>query len=293
MEASILIVSHDRKTELQKTLQILEDIINKDKHEVRVFLDGSTDGSQELEEDFPWVYWYSSEKTIGASGARNILYSKAKGETLFGFDDDAHPLQKDFIARTKNLFRSNENLGIIGFQEIKGIYETIPEELFVIKVEYLTNEFLGCGFAIKKEVYEKTRGFPVWIDIYGEEVCVAWETMIQGYDILFTSKIRVHHRVNKQTRRELGANYLRFEKQLKNTTFFYFVYYPFPWLIIKIIKLHLHNFTKYALKDRIFLKQYFKAGWNILKGLPEVWQFRRPLSKNTIDHIKKMKTPLY
>lgn len=293
MEASILIVSYNRKAELQKTLGILKGTFNKDKHEVRVFLDGSTDGSRELEEDFPWVYWYSSEKTIGASGARNLLYSKAKGEILFGFDDDAHPLQKDFIARSKVLFRSNEKLGIIGFQEIKGAYDTVPEELFVNKVEYLANEFLGCGFAIKKEVYEKTRGFPVWIDIYGEEVCVAWETLIQGYDILFTSQLRVHHRVDRQRRKELGANYFRFEKQLKNTTYFYLVYYPFPLLVKKIAKLYLHNFKRYAVQDRTFFNSFFSALGEVVLNLPRILKHRKPVTKEDLRKIKQLRNPGY
>src|SRR5690606_11883569 len=120
-----------------------------------------------------------SEANLGASKARSILYKKAKGLIFFGFDDDAHPLQQDFIDLSENIFTENSNVGIIAFKEIKGIFESnkdIPETFQKQKEDYLVKDFLGCGFAIRKEVYEKTRGFPVWIDIYGEDVCVAMET---------------------------------------------------------------------------------------------------------------------
>ena len=104
MEASILIVSKNRRDELRKTISILEKCVNKREHEILVFLDGCTDGSGELQEEFPWIQWYSSEVSIGASRARNLLYKEARGSVLFGFDDDAHPMQEDFLQLTIEIF---------------------------------------------------------------------------------------------------------------------------------------------------------------------------------------------
>ena len=296
MEASILIVSRNRKAELQKTLSILENYISKERHEIRVFLDGVSDGSEELERIFPWVHWDGSEETLGASRARNILYRKAKGEILFGFDDDAHPLQSDFIKKTSVIFDAQKNLGIIGFREIKGIFKNddqIPQQLLKESEDYFSNEFLGCGFAIRKEVYDRTRGFPVWIDIYGEEVCVAWETMVEGYDILFTGKVIVNHRVDRQKRKAVGAGYFRFEKQLKNTTYFYLVYYPFPLLLKKILKLYLHNFRKYALRDGKFFKAFFAAFVEVVVHMNNILKYRRPVTKENLRKIKQLRNPGY
>ncbi|QED37754.1 glycosyltransferase family 2 protein [Antarcticibacterium arcticum] len=296
MEASILIVSRNRKRELEKTLGILECYINKDCHEIRVFLDGCSDGSEELEKQFPSVYWYNSKMVLGASVARSILYEKAIGKFLFGFDDDAHPLQRDFIKMTSDLFKKNKNLGIISFREIKGVFkndEEIPEDMLTEREDYFSNEFLGCGFAMKKQVYDKTRGFPVWIDIYGEEVCLAWETLIKGYSIMISNHIMVNHRVDQQKRKTSGAGYFRFGKQLKNTTFFYLVYYPFPLLIKKILRLWYHNFSKYALRDRKFLKEYFLALGQTAGNFKRILKFRRPVTKKELLKIKTLKNPGY
>jgi hypothetical protein len=76
-----------------------------------------------------------------------------------------------------------------------------------------------------------TNGFPVWIDIYEEESCLSIEVMDKAFDILYTNAIKVNHRVNIAKRKLNKQNYFRFERQLKNTTF----YYPYP--LLKIIKL--------------------------------------------------------
>ena len=84
MHASILIVSKNRKEELTRTIEILEAYLDQRIHETRVFLDGCTDGSEQLMDEFENIHWFSSKESIGASRARNVLYKTALGELLFG-----------------------------------------------------------------------------------------------------------------------------------------------------------------------------------------------------------------
>lgn len=283
MQTSIVIVSKDRKEELDKTLTILQGIIDVSSNEILVFLDGCTDDSQELKEKHKYIEWYFSEKSIGASAARKKLYAHAKGEILIGFDDDAHPLNANFIETTRVLFNENENTAIIAFEEIRGIFASDMEALNNSKLEklhYFTSEFVGCGFAIRKESYNRTYGFPIWIDIYGEEACVAIEILDLGYDILYTNAIKVNHRVNKIERIAKGKNYFRFGKQLKNETLFYLVYYPNP--IKKIVWLYWHNFKTYAIKEKKYFNIYISTIFRVLFLVPKILKFRNPVSINTI-----------
>lgn len=296
MKASILIVSKNRKVELSKTLFILKDYIKLECSEVCVFLDGCTDDSWMLKNVFPWVNWQSSETSLGASKARNILYKTAKGEIFFGFDDDAHPLQPNFIELSQALFAQKPNLGIIAFNEVKGVFETdesIPKKFLLERNDFYVKDFIGCGFAIKKDIYDRTRGFPVWIDIYGEEVCVALETLELGYDILFTHKIIVNHRVDVKLRKSEGANYYRFGKQLKNTSFFYLVYYPFPLVLKKVGRLYFLNFKKYGWKDKSFFREYFSAFWQMFINIRGVIKHRRPISRKTLGVFNSLSNPNY
>lgn len=294
MKASILIISKNRKEELAFTLSRLKSMVDISIHEILVLLDGCTDGSEELCIQFDWVDWTILKDSIGASSARNLLYKKASGSIFIGFDDDAHPLQDDFITIVTSIFEENNNLGIIAFQEIKGVFKSEEEALSQKqnkKVEYLCNEFIGCGFAITKNVYLATNGFPLWIDIYGEESCVAIEVIANKKDILYTNRVSVNHRVNMQARLNSGMNYFRFEKQLKNTFFYFIVYHKNP--SFKIMKMLWHNFRKYALKDSTFFKSYFKTMGIIILQIPKVLKYRKPVSKSAIKKKQELASPIF
>ena len=289
MQASILIISKNRRNDLLRTLLILEKLIDKTQVEVLVFLDGCTDNSMNLCQELKWVRWFESSKSIGASSARHQIYPLAKSEILIGLDDDAHPLTIDFLEQTLNLFQQFTNVGIIAFEEVKGVFVSDSEALKESEKntkQFLTSDFIGCGFAIRKSVYNAIRGFPVWIDIYGEESCVAIEVLGKGYDILYSNRIKVNHRVNIEERKLRKQNYFRFGKQLKNTTYYFLVYYPFPF--ISILKLYWHNFKKYAVTDRECFKIYFSTLFTVLFNFIAILKYRTPVDKSLILKMRKL-----
>tara|TARA_R100000353_G_scaffold176126_2_gene149422 strand:+ start:15583 stop:16479 length:897 start_codon:yes stop_codon:yes gene_type:complete len=291
MEISICIVSKNRKIELQKTLSILASCIDITKHEVLVFLDGCTDNSSKLAREFPWVKWTTIAKSVGASKARSLLFIKASGKYIIGFDDDAHPIQPDFIEKCIAIFQRHPKVGIIAFKEITGVYnkEDLTKQANQSLIEYPCSEFVGCGFAVRSDVYNATRGFPEWIDIYGEENCLSIEVLSKNYTILYTNAIAVNHRINVQNRLEQGKNYFRFGKQLKNSTFYYFVYYPNP--IKKIGKLYYHNLNKYALTDFKYLKIFFKTFFLCIFKLPLLMKYREPVDLDVIKLKESLPFP--
>ena len=288
MQISFLIVTKNRPEDLAFTLMKLKELMDFTIHEVLVFIDGCPK-TEAIINDFDWVNWTVSKKSISASPARNSLYKKAKGQIFIGLDDDAHPISEAFIKSIEEDFSANPNLGIIAFQEIRGLYKSDFEALNLAKYTepYYTNDFIGCGFAIKKKVYDASRGFPVWIDIYGEEPALALEVIDLGYQIVYNSKIIVNHRVDIVKRKLQGKNYFRFEHQLKNTIRLYLVYYKSP--LIKIAKLLLHNFKKYALKDFKYFKAFVYVCLSILLKLPTILSYRRPVKASTLHIIKKLK----
>lgn len=291
MKASILIISKNRKVDLDFTLQVLEKTIDYLNQEILVFLDGCTDDSISLKGKYEQVRWFEGVKSIGASAARQFLYPKAKGNFLIGLDDDAHPLTSDFINKTICIFEEKPTLGIIAYQEIKGVFgsdEKAIDSVDSIKEEFLCNEFVGCGFAIRKEVYNLTGGFPVWIDIYGEEACLAIEVIAKGYDIMYSNEIKINHRVNIQERKKSKHNYFRFGKQLKNATFYYIVYYQNP--LYKIFRLYEHNFRKYALMDLKYCAIFLSVIVQVLLHFPRVIKHRKPIDKKIILKMNRLRT---
>jgi hypothetical protein len=53
-------------------------------------------------------------------------------------------------------------------------------------------------------VYKATNGFPCLVDIYGEESAGSIEVIAKGFDILYTNRIVVNHRVNMELRIKAG-----------------------------------------------------------------------------------------
>lgn len=289
MQASILIVSKNRKHELLKTLRIIDSLIDRSQVEVLVFLDGCTDNSEFLVVELEWVRWFVSSKSIGASAARHQIYPLANAEILIGLDDDAHPLNKDFVNLTEILFQDNPNVAVLAFEEVKGVFATDSqaiEQSEKIAKQFFCADFIGCGFAIRKSAYMAINGFPIWIDIYGEESCVSIEIMAKGHDILYTNQVKINHRVNKEERKLKKQNYFRFGKQLKNSTYYFLVYYPIPFH--GILKLYWHNFKKYALMDWEYFKIYFTTVFVALINTPRILKYRNPVDKNLILKMRSL-----
>ncbi|WP_124980923.1 glycosyltransferase family 2 protein [Nonlabens xiamenensis] len=292
MTFSFLIVTRNRPNDLEVTLKRLHDIMNLDTDEVMVFIDGCN-ATKALISKYTWVQWHSSDKQLGASPARHQLYPLATKDILIGLDDDAHPLETNFLDQVNTRFRESEHIGIIAFQEITGIFENDSKALSQAKkgVEFKTNEFVGCGFAMRRSVYEQIVGFPTWMDIYGEESAVAIQVLDKNYDIVYSYDIKVNHRKDSQGRRASGANYFRFEKQLVNTLGFYLIYYPKPTR--KILKTIWHNGKKYAFKNPTYFSKYCKAILTLLIQLPNYLQRRDPVDPSTIQKRNALQNLTY
>lgn len=291
MRISFLIVTKNRPEDLRLTLNKLKQLIDRSLHEVLVFIDGCVK-TEAIIVDYNWVNWTISKESISASPARNALYKKAKGTIFIGLDDDAYPISENFIEKIEANFKEHSKLGIIAFQEVRGLFKSQNEALNYSKIgkNYFSNDFVGCGFAIAKKVYNETNGFPVWIDIYGEEPAVALEVLDLGYDILYCYDIKVNHRVDVKKRKSQGRNYFRFERQLKNSIRLYLVYYPNP--LLKIAKLLLHNFKKYAVSDWKYFKSFISVCVMTIFKLPHIVNYRKPVKQSTIvkrETIKYLK----
>ena len=127
------------------------------------------------------------------------------------------------------------------------------------------------------------------MDIYGEETCVSLEVINNGYDILYTSAISVNHRVDKNLRKKQGNNYFRFGRQLRNSGFYFLIYYKYP--LKSILKLFANNLIKYSNLDFTFFKTFLATLFVFLIKFPKVLlKHRQPVTNNTID--KKRRLPL-
>lgn len=260
--------------------------------EVLVVVDGCHVTKEMDKTEFDWVDWYYLDKTIGASRARNFLFKLAKGDYLIGLDDDANFISKNPLFYIEEIFRKNLNLGIIAFQEKRG--RNLMIDSLDLEPQYLeVNDFIGCGFCINRNIYLITQGFPIWMDIYGEESCLSLEVLDKGYKIIYTNMIVVHHRIDKEARNLRGHDLFRFGKSLVNGNKYFLVYYPIHMLPKYLFSIFYHNLLKYSCKNKTYFWVFFKSYIYLLFNLFIIIKHRKPVKTETIMLRKKLKAIQY
>ncbi len=199
MRGSFVIVNYNRKDELLLTISKTKDVIINDPtaYEIIIVDNASTDGSAAaVKAQHPDVILIENEVNIGAP-AWNAGFAKAKGDYFIILDDDSH-LESGLDEALQYLDR-NSNVGVLALNIKGGAYNT-----FDWKDMAETVGFIGCGFILRRELYEKIGGYAPWIFLYTNE----WEYGIRcldaGYKIIYYEKCHVIHRtssINRTTKR--------------------------------------------------------------------------------------------
>jgi glycosyltransferase involved in cell wall biosynthesis len=112
---SVVIPTHNRKTLLRGCMESLANQSYKD-YEVIVVGDGSTDGTEylirEMQKDLRTLRYFRQE-ALGHSVARNLGFSKARGEIIASIDDDCVP-EPDWLERIDKSFTQRPEIAAVG-----------------------------------------------------------------------------------------------------------------------------------------------------------------------------------
>lgn len=160
--------------------------------------DGSVDAVRSL---FPEVIIINNENN-GIAGW-NKAFSQARGQYLLALDNDAHP-KKDALGKLVSAFTEHNEVGIIACNIVinnKGKEQSAFRHITTSSNEIQeTYDFIGCGVAIRKEVFTAIGGFADFIFMYGHETEYSIRAMSHGFRIFIRSDIIVYHRVSPASR---------------------------------------------------------------------------------------------
>lgn len=292
---SLIILNYNRKDEV---LYTLDNIFSSNKNtpfEVILIDQNSTDGSQEaIKTKFPQVILYCSDINLGVAGGRNKGAELANGDIFIVIDDDAHFNTFNSLEKIKNLFNKDSEIGIIGFKILgkdNKIRDWVYNSLSLKHSDkaFYTQQFVGCGHAIRADLFRKINGYSESLFFWGEEIEFCLKTYRDtDYKIIYHPSIEVIHRVSQLSRyhwktdRTFYKSRNRFALILnyypKNSAFFYifqiyfFLGYFFQSLKNHSFKYFLNGFVasfKLEIKTRklskkqlesysiCYLKQYF------------------------------------
>jgi len=112
---SVIIPTYNRKMKLLRLLEsIYESDYNKDRIEIIVIDDASTDGtSEEINKKFPGVITIRNQIELLPSASRNIGIMRTKGEFIFLIDDD-NVVDRNCIKELLKTLLHNEKIGFVG-----------------------------------------------------------------------------------------------------------------------------------------------------------------------------------
>ncbi len=221
---SIIIPSYNRVDMLRDSLNsIAQQTYPKDKFEVIVVDDGSTDGTKDIvEEKFPFTLRYFRQNNQGVIIARNLAARNSSADILVFLDDDII-LEPDYLTYLMREHAASQNGIVVGTVNIRcdGATPLCPDldTLFSSTqntVDLAFTDVSGNNMSIRRSgLFEVGmfqdlgfQGSGPWCD-----VDIAYRAYLQGFDFRRSTKAKCWHR-------DYFANNLdRYKKRVKTSAF--------------------------------------------------------------------------
>jgi len=239
MEASVIIITKNQKSLLQKSLPLLLNQKLKGKYEIVVVDSGSTDGAREYLESLPIRLVKIKPENFNFASAFNAGAKRARGKYLIRLSGDVIPFKKNFLRELLKPFKDLKVGGTYGkymitdrkayqypdfwpaerFPRKMARYSMYPNPIKMLINSKFREEifnFAGGCCAIRREIWKK-RPFNKKL-IAGEDAEYAWFLHIIGYDIVYNPKAKVihEHRVIQHGRQAfIGGVFSKFMWQLR------------------------------------------------------------------------------
>jgi GT2 family glycosyltransferase len=293
---SFVFLTCNRLESLARALESVFRVSTDDRFEVIVVDNGSAvDLSTPLTERFPTVRCFSLADNTGVSVGRNFGAAQAMGEILIFIDDDAVLLTEDILERLSAYFSGNSGLALVAFKIVNDALDRVLSHEFPMKTfdealverEQKVGYFVGCGFAVRRSVFEKLGGFCPEL-FYGlEELDLSYRLIDQGFDILYSPSIVVRHSASPEVRRDDSWYYNMMKSRIVVVLRNLPMWAAVPHLLTWHVGLGVH------------------AAWNghlgsFLKGIADGWRMagtawgsRRPIQVTTARRIHSLSGRLF
>jgi GT2 family glycosyltransferase len=168
LSATVVIVTKDRKDEVGRAVDSC--LSQTADFELLVLDDGSRDGTAAfVQQHYPKARVVRSEISRGYIARRNEAAKLAKGEIIISMDDDAEFSGTDTVSRILEQFDDNRIAAIaIPFVNMR-INDKIHQASPSADSIWITNEFVGTAYAVRKDVFLQFSGFRESLFHQGEE----------------------------------------------------------------------------------------------------------------------------
>lgn len=262
MKLSIVILNYNVRYFLELCLKSVQAAISNIDAEIIVVDNNSTDDSCKIvKELFPEVKLIENKENFGFSKGNNIGVSHAKGEYLCILNPDT-VVAEDTFDRLLTFVKTKEKLGVVGCKLINGVGDFLPEskrntpyvsaaikKLLGNTKDYYASHInenksgkvdvlVGAFMFLKREVYNKFKGFDEDYFMYGEDIDLSYRVLKKGYDNYYFGETTIIHFKGESTlkdrfyaRRFYGAMQVFYEKHFRKNI----IFDTLVWLGIRLV----------------------------------------------------------
>ena len=181
---SVVIPSHNRKQELERVLESLENQTYPDERYEIVVIDDSVPPIEVKES--PKVKYFHIAPT-GHTEARNIGVMRSRGEIISFTDDDCLP-EKEWLEKISSHFCNPSISGVEG--------KTITEKMgvnFHATENLKGGNYPTCNLSFRRHVLESMGGFDEKYGFFREDTDLAFSVLENGGKIIFADNVVVFH----------------------------------------------------------------------------------------------------
>jgi len=254
IKLSIVFLNFNKLEETKQTCKTLQRLCEK-RNDIEIIAvdNGSEDGTAEYlqaQQNITAILLTTNDGIAGYSEG----FVKAKGQFLLILDDDSSPVNLTSIDQTIKKFDQYPEIGLIAahIQMPNGEPQWswhLPKTNSFSRSPF----FIGCGFIIRRDLFEKIGWYPEHFFLYQNEIDVSFQVRLHGFDIFYDPECIIVHRGIPSQR----PGWRRVFFPTRNTLLLLRQYYPQPqvsYLIFSRLMIGLVRAITFGQ-----LKTYFKA----------------------------------
>ncbi|MCA9285740.1 MAG: glycosyltransferase [Phycisphaerales bacterium] len=256
--ATIVITTHNRKAHLRNAiLSALEQIGD---NEVLVIADACVDGTIEMvRREFPQVRLEVSDERRGLIVQRNRAARISEAPVLVSIDDDVILPSRDIVARALACF-DHPRIGAVALPHINFIGDrTMPwfPVLPDANRRWISRTFVGCGSALRRDVFLQLGGYHEHLFHWGEEVDYCMRLLDAGMAVQVSDGHPIHHFPVQQDRHTKARNiYLQ-----RNSILNHWYSAPTPFLPGLLVREAFAAFGRSLARRELLPLQSMVLGW--------------------------------
>ncbi|HEY9636857.1 MAG TPA: glycosyltransferase family 2 protein [Coleofasciculaceae cyanobacterium] len=210
-DIDVVLLSWNRS---QMTLETVHNLIKQEDVNLKIWIVDQGSKEEELQllkeatKQYPNVQITELKRNVGVPAGRNIGTHLGNAEYTVSIDNDAIFESSDALKRVVEIFEQEPKIAVVSFR-IKNFYTGQDDELSWVYPKtlkssrdkrFLTARFVGCGHAIRRQVFEKVGGYDDDLFFYWEEVDFSFRAINLGYQLVYTPEISVLHKVAPEAR---------------------------------------------------------------------------------------------